>query len=405
MKGLRGVWLRVHRWLALSAGWVLIFSGLSGAALVVTPALDRWANPQLFEVRPDAQPDVRSEAQSDIRSEAQSHVRPEASSDVRSAIAPAQAPVALDTVLGRVRKEFGDGANLVFRPARNPGETLQVRVRGSWRGTLYLDPATGAEQGRRGDAEGAANVLFKLHSALYLDGTGKAILAWVALAYLFLLITGLILWWPRHWAKGWNIALNRGLLRSLFDLHRVGGATLSLLIAVSVATGAYMAWRPLGAAVTWLSGATPVKAPKLPPLAGEPAGGSPWTLDQLAARAVAQFPDAPPIGYIVVPPHANAPARFRMMLADDPHPNGMTSVWIDPRTAQVLAVHRWNELDPGARATAVIYPLHTGELGGVALETAVAIGGLALGGLGISGAWLWWRRRAIKRAGRPQTAG
>jgi uncharacterized iron-regulated membrane protein len=307
--------------------------------------------------------------------------------------------------LGRVRKEFGDGANLVFRPARNPGETLQVRVRGSWRGTLYLDPATGAEQGRRGDAEGAANVLFKLHSALYLDGTGKAILAWVALAYLFLLITGLILWWPRHWAKGWNIALNRGLLRSLFDLHRVGGATLSLLIAVSVATGAYMAWRPLGAAVTWLSGATPVKAPKLPPLAGEPAGGSPWTLDQLAARAVAQFPDAPPIGYIVVPPHANAPTRFRMMLADDPHPNGMTSVWIDPRTAQVLAVHRWNELDPGARATAVIYPLHTGELGGVALETAVAIGGLALGGLGISGAWLWWRRRAIKRAGRPQTAG
>ncbi|MEN5167455.1 PepSY-associated TM helix domain-containing protein [Achromobacter kerstersii] len=201
MKGLRGVWLRVHRWLALSAGWVLIFSGLSGAALVVTPALDRWANPQLFEVRPEAQSDVRSEAQSDIRSEAQSHVRPEASSDVRSAIAPAQAPVALDTVLGRVRKEFGDGANLVFRPARNPGETLQVRVRGSWRGTLYLDPATGAEQGRRGDAEGAANVLFKLHSALYLDGTGKAILAWVALAYLFLLITGLILWWPRHWAK------------------------------------------------------------------------------------------------------------------------------------------------------------------------------------------------------------
>ncbi|MGE8642423.1 MAG: PepSY domain-containing protein, partial [Achromobacter sp.] len=41
----------MHRWLALSAGWILIFSGLSGAALVVTPALDRWANPQLFQAR------------------------------------------------------------------------------------------------------------------------------------------------------------------------------------------------------------------------------------------------------------------------------------------------------------------------------------------------------------------
>lgn len=371
MKGLRGVWLRVHRWLALSAGWILIFSGLSGAALVITPALDRWANPQLFQAHSD--------------------------------LAPGQAGVALESVLQSARKEFGDGANLVFRPARTPGETLEVRVRGAWRGTVYLDPATGAEQGRRGETEGAANVLFKLHSALYLDGTGKAILAWVALAYLFLLVTGVVLWWPRHWAKGWNIALDRGLLRSLFDLHRVGGATLGLLIAVSVATGAYMAWRPLGAAVTWVSGATPVKAPTLPPMA---AGASaqatmaapPLTLDQLAAKAVAQFKEPAPIGYIVVPPHAAAPTRFRMMLGDDPHPNGMSSVWIDPRSAEVLAVQRWNTLDPGTRATAVVYPLHTGELGGVALETAVAIGGLTLGGLGISGVWLWWRRRAIKHA-------
>jgi uncharacterized iron-regulated membrane protein len=366
VKGLRGVWLRVHRWLALSAGWILIFSGLSGAALVVTPALDRWANPQLFQARSD--------------------------------LAPGQAGVTLESVLRSARQEFGDGANLVFRPARAPGETLEVRVRGGWRGTLYLDPATGAEQGRRGETEGAANVLFKLHSALYLDSTGKAILAWVALAYLFLLVTGLILWWPRHWAKGWNIALDRGLLRSLFDLHRVGGATLGLLIAVSVATGAYMAWRPLGAAVTWLSGAAPVKAPKLPAVAASAVAGQPLTLDRLAEKAVAQFQEPAPIGYIVVPPHAGAPTRFRMMLGDDPHPNGMTSVWIDPRTADVLAVQRWNTLDPGARATAVVYPLHTGELGGVALETAVAVGGLTLGGLGISGVWLWWRRRAVKLA-------
>ncbi|PQZ64434.1 hypothetical protein CQ050_20150 [Achromobacter sp. MYb9] len=371
MKGLRGVWLRVHRWLALSAGWVLIFSGLSGAALVVTPALDRWANPQLFQARSD--------------------------------LAPGQAGVALESVLQSARKEFGDGANLVFRPARVPGETLEVRVRAAWRGTLYLDPVTGVEQGRRGETEGAANVLFKLHSALYLDGTGKAILAWVALTYLFLLITGLILWWPRHWSKGWNMALDRGLLRSLFDLHRVGGATLGLLIAVSVATGAYMAWRPLGQAVTWLSGATPVKAPALPAInakgAGQVATLAPaLTLDELAAKAVAQFQEPAPIGYIVVPPHAAAPTRFRMMLADDPHPNGMTSVWIDPRTADVLAVQRWNALDPGVRATVVIYPLHTGGLGGVALETAVALGGLSLAGLGISGVWLWWRRRSIKQA-------
>lgn len=51
------------------------------------------------------------------------------------------------------------------------------------------------------------------------------------------------------------------------------------------------------------------------------------------------------------------------------------------------------ELDPGARATAVIYPLPTGVLGGVLLEAVIAVGGLVLAAMGITGAWLWWKRR------------
>jgi uncharacterized iron-regulated membrane protein len=81
------------------------------------------------------------------------------------------------------------------------------------------------------------------------------------------------------------------------------------------------------------------------------------------------------------------------MLPDDPHPNGLSSVWLDPNDGTVLGAMRWNHLDPGARAVAVIYPLHTGELGGMALEALVAMGGVVLGGLGVTGLWLWWRRR------------
>lgn len=67
-----------------------------------------------------------------------------------------------------------------------------------------------------------------------------------------------------------------------------------------------------------------------------------------------------------------------------------------PQTGAVLAARRWNGLNPGARAFSIVYPLHTGELGGAGLEAAIALGGLTLGGLGISGIWLWWRRRAAR---------
>jgi uncharacterized iron-regulated membrane protein len=180
-------------------------------------------------------------------------------------------------------------------------------------------------------------------------------------------------------------------VRGLFDLHRTGGAVLGLFVAVSVATGAYMAWKPLGDVVDTLADARPLKAPKLPKLPKTRRPPAP-PLDAMVAGAQARFPGAP-VSFVLVPAEPDRPLRVRMILPDDPHPNGLTMVWLDPRTGAVLAARRWNELDPGARAVAVLYPLHTGELGGVALEALVSLNGLALGLLGISGIWLWYKRR------------
>lgn len=87
-----------------------------------------------------------------------------------------------------MRTEFGGKSSFTLRPPRNAEDTLWVIVRGEqWSGTLYLNPATGKEQGRRGEYEGVLNLLFKFHSALLMQDTGKALLASIALAYLFLL--------------------------------------------------------------------------------------------------------------------------------------------------------------------------------------------------------------------------
>ncbi|MBT2303145.1 PepSY domain-containing protein [Variovorax paradoxus] len=361
---LRRLWLRIHRWIGCSLGPLLALTALLGAVLVVALPLDRYAHPAFFVARTAA--------------------------DASAAALP------LEPLRQRILAEFGPDTNLTLRPPRKPGETLWVLVRGKWEGTLYLDPTTGAEQGRRGTHEGAYNLLFELHSSLLLDDAGKSILAFAALAYLFLLITGLMLWWPTRWPPTLRITLNRGLLRGLFDLHRTGGALLGLLIAVSVSTGAYMAWRPLGNFISTAIGQQPVKPPVVPK--GAPAGTR-LSLDQLVGRAQQEFPGQP-IGYVQVPAKADRPLRVRFRLADDPHPNGISSVWLHPRTGEVLAVRRWQELDAGNGAVAVIYPLHTGVLGGPVHEAVTALLGLVLGGLGLSGVWLWWRRRAVAGAAR-----
>lgn len=351
----RRFWLKLHRWLALALGLPLIVIALLGASLVVLKPLDRRLNAELFGVP-----------------------------------AGPAAPDLLERARHQLLAEFGPRTSLVLRPPREPGESLRATVRGSWDGFVYLDPRDGRELGRRGEHEGLFNLVFEIHSALLMNETGKPLLAVLALAYLVLLAGGLVLWWPRRWKQAWALALDRGLLRGLFDLHRTGGAVLGLLIAVPVATGAYMAWKPLGQTLTSLSGQAPLAPPKVRVI--DPAAPL-APLDSLAAAASARFSGAP-VGYVALPAGAGKPVRVRLMLADDPHPNGLTSVWLHPQTGAVLRADRWDELDPGARANSVLYPLHTGELGGPLHQALNALLGLSLAALGTLGLWLWWQRRS-----------
>jgi len=355
---MRRFWLKLHRWTALALGLPLAVVALLGASLIVLKPLDRWMNAELFSVP-----------------------------------AGPSAPDLLERTRQQLRAEFGPTVSFVLRPPREAGESLRAAVRGPWEGFVYLDPRDAHELGRRGEREGAFNFVFELHSSLLMNDAGKPLLAVLALTYVVLLVGGLVLWWPKRWRQAFALALDRGLLRGLFDLHRTGGAVLGLLIAVPVVTGAYMAWKPLGQALTSLSGQAPLAPPKVKVV--DPAL-PPLPLDALVATAAARF-DAAPVGYIALPAGSAKPVRVRLMLPDDPHPNGLTSVWMHPQTGAVLRADRWNELDAGARANSIMYPLHTGELGGLALETLNALLGLALAALGITGLWLWWLKRGQGR--------
>lgn len=350
---LRAWWLKAHRWFGLSLGLVLLGVALSGALMTVVRPLDPWLNPGLF----------------------------------RAAPAPQALAQPLEQVRRQLEAEFGAGVAFRLRLPRAPGESLWASVRGNWSGTVYFHPETAAELGRRGEHEGLANWLFELHSNLLLGEAGKAWLAATALAYLLLLVSGLVLWWPARWRHAFSLRLGAGGTRALFDLHRVGGALLGLAIAVSVLSGAYMAWRPLSAAVTALSGAQakPAPRPRVEP------GAALAPLEQLLAQARQALPGGL-VGFVQLA-GPGQPVRVRLKLPDDPHPNGLSSVWLHPATAQVLAVQRWQGLDPGARAYVFMYPLHIGELGGLPHRVLTGLLGLALAGFGAAGIWLWWRRR------------
>lgn len=355
----RRLWLKLHRWVGLSLGSLLLLSGLTGVLLMLGEPLDEAVHSHLYRATPNS-PDA----------------------------ADSLGTQRLDTALQALRQEFGPEASFTLRPPRAESETLHAFVDGPWDGTVFFDPTTARELGRMAQDEGAFNLLFGLHSTLLASDTGRAVLALAVLGYVVLLATGAVLWWPRQWAQAFRVQWHAGSARTLFDLHRVGGATLGLLVLVSVLSGAYMAWRPISVAVSAVSASPPVVPPRLAQMPVQAVA----LADAAVETARLEVPDAM-VGYVQVPAYGLHPIRIRLRTADDPHPNGLSSVYVHPDTQQVLAVHRWDALDIGTSAYSWIYPLHIGELGGWATWVLTLLSGLALSGLGMSGVWLWWRRR------------
>ncbi len=375
--------LKVHRWIAFSAGILLVLNALTGVLMLAAEPLDEHLNTALHQVQPRA-----------------------------VALPLEQLRQALRTAL--------PSQSLSLYPTQAANQAMEVLVRGEagWEGRLWLDPYTGQETGRRARYGLNLEGLFELHSSLLWGKTGKAILGFVALSLLFMLVSGALLWWPARWRNAFTVVLNGPRLRALFDLHRVAGATLGLWVAVCVATGGLLAYRPALQWINQLAGAQTLEAPKLggdgktkakegaaaAQASAAPAEAAPTapavpaaTLDQMLATAQAAVPGSR-TGVISLAANAKQPIRIRQKAADDPHPNGLTSVWLHPQTGAILRLDPWRSLAPAERSLAWVYPLHSGKLFGALGTAFTAIGGLALLGFGISGTWLWWLRRPQARA-------
>lgn len=359
------LWRLVHRWVGLSAAAVLLVSAATGLWLVLAGAQD--------------------------------------TSRLAARCAASAEPVPLQRLLEAVRADAGALQALTLRlpdGEHRPCVTAYVRT-AAWQGELFLDPASGRVVERRAPGADLHGFIFELHSNLLLGEAGKAALAVAGAVFIGLLASGVAMWWPLRARQGLRPRLRGGARLALSSGHRAAGVLLGLLVLASVASGTYVAWRPLAAWVNTLAG-TPRPPP--PILA---AGASAWTaeagatpgvptLDALA-RAGA-WPEAPEARLvdITLPMARPGPVRLRHRLPGDPHPNGQSYAWVDPRQAEVLARVAWHQADWGARLQGWLYPFHAGRLWGWGHTAGLVLAGAALLWLACSGPLSWWLRRRAR---------
>lgn len=363
----RRAWLQVHRYLGLTVGLLFVFTGLTGSFLVFHDNIDAWLNPSLLTTNGSG---TRRPLAELLSNAATTH----------SDLGPAHSIV---------EPQIDGGVYMVwFEKTNDAGEIVYV--------TVAVDPYTAEVKGRRTYGEDFVSVMYSLHYTLLAGKTGSTIIGVVGFVMMVSIASGLYLWWP-IWMRGGGRAgwlIRRAKLT--FDVHKVTGLASAVVLFVIAFTGFYMIFpgvvRPI---VAMFSEVTSIpfdlKSKSAP-------NGKPLSADEVMEIGLRRYPDA--VFTLLDLPHG-AEGAYTVVLrqpTEIQQTYGVTRVFIDQYSGEILAVRDWNERTAGERFIAWQFPLHNGEVFGLAGRWIVFATGFTPLVLYVTGCMLWWRRhRSEKR--------
>jgi uncharacterized iron-regulated membrane protein len=282
---------------------------------------------------------------------------------------------------------------------------------------LLVDACTGAAlDANAGRLRGFFDQVHDLHRYVAFVGTKNEDLRSIknacVLAFLFLLLSGLVLWLPRQWtwkhARVGLIPKWKGLGRaSEWSLHTVVGFWLFLPLLTIVLTGLIMAY-------AWANGLLYRAAREtLPPVRAEreaKADALPIErykdLDRLIAKAAAQDPAWSSL-LLRMPSAKGKEIAFTLDEGEGGDPRTKSQLSLTRKTAEVAKWTRYEDNSRARRWRLLAHFVHTGEVFGVAGQTVMFITALGTSLLVLTGfslsirRWLAWRRRKKRAHGTP----
>jgi uncharacterized iron-regulated membrane protein len=227
----------------------------------------------------------------------------------------------------------------------------------------------------------------------------RTTLAWVGVAMIVSMATGLYLWWPRN--RNWYAAftLKRGARgrRRLIDLHNLLSVYLYLPLLIIALTGVYFA-RPdwIDPTVSRLSIARKPDPAGLAQASKRGSCETPTTASRAVALARAQFPSSKFV-LMSIPQDEAAPYYVQLALPNNIGPKGQTQVWVDRACPIILT-----SIDGATRTAAetfqaAMHPLHGKLMLGRFGEVIVFLTGLILPLSFVTGVLLWLNTRRRRR--------
>lgn len=402
---MRKIFRNIHLWLSVPFGILITLICFSGAALVFEKEVMELCHHELYFVK-------KVEA----------------------------APLPMEQLITKVAATLPDSVSVTgVNISSDPERTYQITLSKPRRASMYVDQYTGEIMGKYERAP-FFNFMFRMHrwllDSMKQDGGifwGKMIVGTSTLMFVFVLISGIVVWWPRTrkaLKNSLKIVANKGWRRFWYDLHVAGGMyALIFLLAMSLTgltwsfqwyrTGFYKTFgvevQPSmghgnAAANATAKGGKREESPEgrsrrpgnrseKPEGRGEHSESregrkrSPYTNWQ---QVYEQLAEANPDYKLISVSDGSA----SVALPRFGNQRGTDRYKFNPRNGEITETTLYKDLDNSGKIRGWIYSVHVGSWGGMLTRILTFIAALVGASLPLTGYYLWIRRlkkRKIKR--------
>lgn len=232
---------------------------------------------------------------------------------------------------------------------------------------------------------GFIRMLTPLHTSLLAGATGKWLIVISALVLITNVVFGLKLAWPRagQWKQALTLRKQRNAAARFYGIHRTVGLWIAIPLLIVAAAGIALQFDDDIEDAFGLAHPLPVSAPS----------GMEVAPARAMDIALARFPGSmltaltmPTAGHAWYCVRVKAPGEISRVF-------GTTTVFVSTANGAVLQEYPAKSASLGRSLYDSIYPLHTGEIGGLAGRVLLLSIGIGWVVIGVYGLRLWVLRR------------
>jgi len=364
----------LHKWLGILSGIVVVIISLTGCIYVFQDELKLYFYPERYYIQNQV--------------DAKQHL------PVSEFFVLAQKAINEKEKISRLDLYPAKDRTWVFRASKNDNEAF-----GHWNYQIYykrvfINPYSGEVQAVENTKYEFFNLVLQAHMNLLLGKKiGHAVVGISTIIFVILLLSGIVLWWPKKWKKktlkkAFSLSFAVKWKRLVYDLHQVLGFYsffLALIIALTGLVFAYPGFKDFYIKTIDIfdSKVTQQTENVYPSVKLH-------TVDAALDYTIATHRDADMMSLRLRGDEGKQDIQVRLQKNKT---SDFLWYYFDLNTGRIENIKSDESNSVGNQAAAMNYDLHTGGLGGIGLKSLYFILSLICASLPITGYLIWLNKR------------